>query len=156
MRAGLTNVELTNMVMVSDLERGLVLALERVKDWAGLSFPGGRVEPGESFVDSAVREVLEETGLLIRNLKGCGVIHWTNLDNHDRYLSFLYKTDKFSGNLIPSTDEGRNIWMTVDALRTAPSKNGLHEILHMFLHDEFSEAFGSWDSGGNWRITEFK
>ena len=33
------------------------------KSW---SIPGGRVEPGESLVNAAVREVLEETGVPIR------------------------------------------------------------------------------------------
>ena len=57
------SVELTNMVMVTDETTGRVLVQERVKSWKGLSFPGGHVEPGESFVDSAVREIKEETGL---------------------------------------------------------------------------------------------
>ena len=30
------------------------------------SIPGGRVEPGESMVDAAVREVVEETGIPVR------------------------------------------------------------------------------------------
>ena len=34
---------------------------------AGLwEFPGGKIQPGESPVDAAVRECLEETGLLVR------------------------------------------------------------------------------------------
>ena len=61
-------VELTNMVMVKDESTGKLLVQERVKSWKGISFPGGHVEPGESFVDSAIREVKEETGLDIRNL----------------------------------------------------------------------------------------
>ncbi|MBO5410173.1 MAG: NUDIX domain-containing protein, partial [Clostridia bacterium] len=46
-----TQVELTNMVMIEDKATGKVLVQERVKSWKGLSFPGGHVEPGESFVD---------------------------------------------------------------------------------------------------------
>lgn len=33
--------------------------------WPGLTFPGGHVEPHESFHDSVIREVKEETGLTI-------------------------------------------------------------------------------------------
>ena len=59
---------LTNMVMIRDERSGKVLAQNRVKSWKGLSFPGGHVEEGESIVDSAVREIREETGLDVYNL----------------------------------------------------------------------------------------
>ena len=35
----------------------------RNPDWSGIAFPRGHVEPKESFVDSVIREVKEETGL---------------------------------------------------------------------------------------------
>jgi 8-oxo-dGTP diphosphatase len=62
-------IELTNMVMIEDKTTGKVLVQERIKSWCGLTFPGGHVEEGESFVDSAVREVKEETGLDVKNLR---------------------------------------------------------------------------------------
>ena len=81
--------ELTTMVMVQNPENEMVLVQERVKSWKGISFPGGHVEDGESFVDCAAREILEETGLTVSNLKSCGVIHWSNNKTFDRYLVFL-------------------------------------------------------------------
>ena len=96
--------EFTNMVMVENRENGKVLVQERVKSWTGISFPGGHVEPGESFIESAIREVKEETGLDITNLEPCGVIHWVHRDRGDRYVVFLYKTSRFSGKLIDETD----------------------------------------------------
>jgi len=151
----MSTIELTNMVMIQDEVMGKVLAQDRAKNWHGYSFPGGHIEKGESFLDSAVREAKEETGLSVRNLKGCGVIHWINTINDNRYIAFLYKTSDFSGELLEKTDEGANVWMSVDELFAAKSDNGLHEILHMFLHNEYSEAVGSWSDDSDWRIEKF-
>ncbi len=55
-------VELTNLCMIKDGDKYLLQ--NRVKkDWQGYTFPGGHIEPGESIVQSAIREVKEETGL---------------------------------------------------------------------------------------------
>jgi 8-oxo-dGTP diphosphatase len=114
------------------------------------------VERGESFLESAVREVKEETGLNVANLKSCGVIHWINPISDERCLAFLYKTTEFSGELLSSTREGRNRWVTVAELQEAESTNSLHEILYMFLQEEYSEAVGSWTNGEDWSIDGFR
>ena len=135
--------ELTNMVMVEDPLSGKVLVQDREKYWKGISFPGGHVEPGESFVDSAVREVKEETGLDIRNLTFCGVIHWCNKDTNDRYIVFLYKTSDFSGTLKERTEEGRVFWTSVEDISLFPQAENFDKYLPMFFNDA-SEAFGPW------------
>lgn len=152
----MSRTELTNMIMIRDAATGKLLVQNRIKNWCGFSFPGGHVEDGESFVDSAIREAKEETGLDVRNLKGCGVIHWSNKLTHDRYLSFLYTTTDFEGELLDKSNEGENVWMSVDEIFAAKSTNGMHEILRMFMCEEYSEAFGSWSNDDNWSIDEFK
>ena len=85
----MSKLEMTNMVMIRDKNTGKVLVQDTIKSWKGCwAFPGGHVEPVESFVDSAVREVKEETGLDIRNLKSCGVVNWLNNKTFDRYIVF--------------------------------------------------------------------
>lgn len=138
-------VELTNMVMVEDKSTGKVLVQERIKSWKGISFPGGHVEPGESFVDSAIREVKEETGLDIRNLQSCGVIHWSHNRNFNRYIVFLYKTTDFSGDLLPETDEGKVFWVDPNELKSMKLSSNFGNYLPMFMSDEFSEAYGLWN-----------
>ena len=60
-------LEQTNMCMILDENTGKVVIQKREKYWTGFAFPGGHVEVGESFYDSAVREVWEETGLRVQN-----------------------------------------------------------------------------------------
>jgi len=145
-------VEITNMVMIQDKNTGKVLVQERTRSWKGLAFPGGHVDEAESFVDSAIREVKEETGLSIRNLKSCGVVHWSNNKTFDRYIVFLYKTDEFEGELITEMDEGKNYWISVDELKARQTTNEFHYYLPMFFGDGFNEAFGSWNDDEPWEI----
>lgn len=136
--------ELTNMIMIRDPATGKVVVQDRVKSWKGYSFPGGHLENGESIVDSVIREAYEETGLTVRNLRFCGMIHWSNHDTFDRYLVFLFRTEDFSGELLPETDEGRNCWMDPGILRELPSGNDFPKYLPMFTEDRYCEAFGDW------------
>ena len=68
-------MELANMCMLYD-EKGQVL-VEKNKSgkMKGIIFRGP-VETGESLKDSVIREMKEETGLVISNQKLCGVTDW--------------------------------------------------------------------------------
>lgn len=66
-------VILTNMCMIYD-DKGNVLVENKIrKQGSGLIFPSVHVEERESIVDSRIREIKEETGLIISNLKFCGI-----------------------------------------------------------------------------------
>ncbi|MDR1002512.1 MAG: 8-oxo-dGTP diphosphatase [Oscillospiraceae bacterium] len=140
--------EITTMVMIQNPATGKVLVQERVKNWKGYAFPGGHINDGESLYDCAVREIREETGLVIRNLKSCGLVHWFNNKTSDRMMIFLYKTSDFKGEVI-SNDEGINDWMDVAALRAALNSgkqtNSFYVYQPLFFDDKYSEAFCSWN-----------
>ncbi len=96
-------IELTNMCMIYG-DDGNVIVQEKVnKRWGGITFPGGHVEKRESFVDSVIREVKEETGLDIKNPKLCG-IKWWEVSKNKRYIVLLFKTNKYSGTLKSSVE----------------------------------------------------
>ena len=84
----------TNMCMVTD-NKGNVLVLDRQNpDWPGLTFPGGHVEPGESFTESVVREVREETGLTMENPRLCS-------DGSELYFNvLLHNRNRLDGSLL--------------------------------------------------------
>lgn len=140
-------LEMTNMVMVQDPNSGKVLIQDRVLSWRGPAFPGGHIEEDESFVDSAIREVKEETGLTVSHLHTCGVVHWLHPETYDRYLVFLYKTKDYSGELIDETTEGKNCWVDVNEIWNMPTENSFLQYLPMFLGGKYNEAFGDWRDG---------
>ena len=143
-------IELYNMTMVCDAA-GRILVLDRAKtDWPGLTFPGGHVEPGESFAASAIREVFEETGLSVRTLTPCGVVHWAHRASGRRCVEFLYKTSDFEGTLSAGTSEGRVFWMEREELRTSTCLSLNFDLyLPLFLAGSISELFFEWD-GVSW------
>ena len=63
------SVTLTTMCMITDPSTGEVLVQERIKSWTGCAFPGGHLEPGEAILDSAIREVWEETHIKVKNIR---------------------------------------------------------------------------------------
>ncbi len=140
-------VTLTNMCMIYN-EKGQVLVQDRVDaKWGGLTFPGGHVEKGESFVDSVIREVYEETGLTIRNPRICGTKDWER-EGGSRYLVLLYKTDQFSGDLRAS-EEGDVRWMTLEEMKHGNLAEDMLDLLKVFTEDDVSE-FHYVRENGEW------
>jgi len=138
------NVELTTMVMIQNPTTGEVLVQNRTGKWPGLSFPGGKVDPGESFTNCAIREIKEETGLAVSDLQSCGVVHWYNKDTHDRYIVFLYKTQTYSGELIPKFAKGEHFWQNWDELMRQPKEkfsNARVRYIELYFGREFNEVF---------------
>ena len=79
--------------------------------WNGL---GGEFEPGELPEECVTREVLEESGLSIRNPKYCGLLIFPNFRGNDWYV-FVFTASEFTGELIDSP-EGRLEWVPNDKL----------------------------------------
>ncbi|WP_225425851.1 8-oxo-dGTP diphosphatase [Furfurilactobacillus siliginis] len=130
-------VELTNMVLVSDNETDQLLVEDRRNpDWPGFTFPGGHIKQGESFVDSAIREVKEETGLQIHNPIFCGIKEF--MTDHGRYIVALFRTDSYSGDL-RSSSEGDVCWMRRDELFQHPIAHGMDKVLDVFEKRSVSE-----------------
>ena len=131
-----SEIELTNMCLICDGNK--VLIQEKVGT-KGLVFPGGHVEEGESLLESVVREMKEETGLTIENLKICGFKDWIQEDG-TRYIVLLYKTDKFTGEL-KSSDEGSVFWIDRADIDSANLIWNMKELLEIFDTDLYSEFF---------------
>ena len=138
-------VVLTNMCMVYD-GKGNILVQDRLDpDWPGVTFPGGHVEPGESFTHAVIREVWEETGLTIEKPQLCGLKQFWE-DDGTRYIVMLYKTKRFSGEL-QSSREGKMFWIKRSELENYQLPVGFDQMIHVFEDDTLGEQYCHWDGG---------
>jgi 8-oxo-dGTP diphosphatase len=92
-----------------------VLLMKRAHDpkTGFYSIPGGLVDLGENFEDSAIREVEEETGLKVRLEKMIDVIDNITRDEkgirfHYVLIGFLAKPVRHEDKLILSTESSKN------------------------------------------------
>src|SRR5699024_325183 len=130
------NVTLTNMCMIKNKDQ--VLVLDRNDPvWPGLTFPGGHVEAHESFHDSVVREVKEETGLTISHPQLVGVKQFYD-HNDERYLVFFYIAEQLSGTG-KEADEGKLTWMSAKELKKQKLAYNFDHDLPVFFEHTISE-----------------
>ena len=141
------NVELTVLCLIQNENR--ILLQNRVKDdWKGYTFPGGHVEPGESFVDAVKREMKEETGLDILNPRLVGIKQFPI--ERGRYIVLLFKATEFSGGVV-SSEEGEMEWINLDEL---PNVNVVEDFddLMKVLNDPDLNEFQYTIDDGEWIV----
>lgn len=139
-------VEFTNMCMVCDGSKVVVIDRKK-KDWPGITFPGGHVEPGESFADAVIREVKEETGLQIFAPQLCGIKDW--YENQCRYVVLFYKTRHFAGDLC-SGPEGEVWWEELANLPGLKLSLDMNDMIRVFTEADLSEFF-YYQEGSEWK-----
>ena len=139
----------TNLCMVYDNAGNILVQDRKDPDWPGLCFPGGHVEPGESFVEAVIREVWEETGLTIEKPKLCGTKQFET-KNGERYVVFFYKTDRYSGQL-RSSEEGEVFLIPKTDLHKYTLCSDFTSMIRVFDSDELSE-FYYYKEDGDWKL----
>ncbi len=94
---------------------GQTLMVHRIKKendmhagkWNGL---GGKLEPGETPEECAIREVWEESGLRVTAPQWKGIITFPGFYDEEDWYTFLFVIEQFEGALIDSP-EGELRWI---------------------------------------------
>lgn len=79
--------------------------------WLGV---GGHIEPGETPIQCALRECLEETGLTLMDCRARGVVRFRS-DRWPDEDMYLFTATRFEGDMI-ECDEGELAWIDKDRL----------------------------------------
>lgn len=114
---------ITNLLAIKD---GQVLLLQKPRrGW--FVAPGGKMEPGESIYDSAIREFQEETNLTPKDvhLKGVYTMVIKNGDTVvDEWMLYTFIATDVEGTPFVETREGILNWYEIDRLKDLPMAAG--------------------------------
>jgi ADP-ribose pyrophosphatase YjhB (NUDIX family) len=117
------------------IRRNSILLVQRARNplkgyW---SLPGGLIEPGETIEAALKREVLEETGLIVRPKKMFEIFERIMLDVEGRaeyhYILHDYLCTVVGGDLKAGDDAGHVAWVPRDRLKALQLTEGTLKVI---------------------------
>ncbi|OLO38151.1 NUDIX hydrolase [Alkalihalophilus pseudofirmus] len=125
----------TNCIVIKD---GHVLMLQKPRRgwWV---VPGGKMETGESVIETVKREYREETGLTVKDPKINGIFTIVIKDGEkitSEWMLFTFKTDQFEGIPLQESPEGKLAWKKIDEVKTLPMAAGDQFIFNHILYND--------------------
>jgi 8-oxo-dGTP diphosphatase len=116
--------------IMTDPDGGLLLIRRGHAPGAGLwSVPGGRVERGETDGEAVIREIREETGLVIKPGRLIGSVERPGADPGTVYVIRDYAAEVIGGTLAAGDDADAARWVTRRELDDLPLTPGLAQAL---------------------------
>lgn len=113
--------------------RTLVIHRPRYDDW---SFPKGKLDPGETFEEAAVREVHEETGLRCTLLDPMPPITYPQADGTVKLTRYWVMTVERDEGFTPSDEVDALRWLTLDEASAAVTHPLDRELARRVAQDE--------------------
>ena len=116
------------------------------------------MERNETFTEAVIREVREETGLVIENPKLCSIYHWFIDSVHQ--IVYIYLAEKYTGEL-QSSEEGQVFWISEKDFLEKDLAPGMNAVVRLNVgivllgKSFFKENKMSLKQGGIFRIIKF-
>lgn len=143
----------TNCLLYRD---GHVLMLKKPRrGW--WSAPGGKMEIGESILESAIREYREETGmkLILPRLKGIFTMVIEKKEGNHEWMLFTFLAEDFSGERFSSSPEGELSWIPIEDISKLPMAQGDYSIIEHVLHGD-GLIYGTFTYGENEQLLSYR
>ena len=121
--------------------------------WNGF---GGKVKAGETIIEAAKREVKEEAGLIVEDLRPMGVINFEFVDNGEHHEVHIFKVTKFISEPI-ETEEMKPQWFLTDQIPFEQMWPGDKYWLPLLIADKRFEGkvvFGGSDKLLDYQVRE--
>jgi len=96
------------------VHNGEVLLIRKLRGLGAgkINAPGGRIDPGETADQAAVREVREETGIVPLDIRQHGELRFQFVDGYSIHV-WVYRAPSFDGIAV-ETEEAIPLWTAVD------------------------------------------
>jgi 8-oxo-dGTP diphosphatase len=131
--------------MVQDKNKVLLINRPDKMGFPGYIAPGGKVDFPESIVNGAIREVLEETGLIVKDIVYKGLEEFCDPSKQLRYMVFNYLATSFEGQLLENPPEGELLWVSQEDVLKLPMQDWFARRFPLFFEDGTFELSYVWD-----------
>lgn len=142
------------MCMIQDKEKVLLINRPEKLGFPGYLAPGGKVDFPESIVNAAIREVQEETGLIVKDIIYKGLDEFCEPNDGLRYMVFNYLATSFEGELLANPPEGELLWVDIDKAVDLPMRDWFKRRFPLFFREGTFELSFIWDRNNNETLKE--
>lgn len=109
-----SGVDRATLLFVVEGERILLIRKKRGLGAGKINGPGGKLDPGETPRQAAIREVTEEIGIVPSGIEPGGVLRFQFIDGYSIHV-WVFTATGYDGELI-ETDEAIPLWYGVDSI----------------------------------------
>ncbi|MFK4065689.1 NUDIX hydrolase [Streptomyces sp. NPDC029674] len=113
---------------------GIELALVHRPKWSDWSHPKGKLKHGETAAEAAVREVLEETGMMCELGTELPTAHYRDAQGRPKEVRY-WAAEATGGHFTPGDEVDRILWLDPAAARERVTQAKDKSLISTFLRD---------------------